>query len=124
MFCHSFESGNDIFLFNKNSFTVYLSKFRLTVGTKIFITETLYNLEVTIKAGNHQQLLQCLETVVVHKLSWFIREGTTKSRAPSGVEPTNIGVSTSRNPFAVQISTHLHCHSMTEFQIFTHTITA
>ena len=60
MFCHSFESGNNIFLFNKTHLTVYLSKLRLTVCTKIFITETLYNLEVTIKAGNHQQLLQCL----------------------------------------------------------------
>ena len=67
MFCHSFESGNDIFLFNKTHLTVYLSKLRLTVCTKIFITETLYNLEVTIKAGNHQQLLQFAETAVVHK---------------------------------------------------------
>ena len=54
MFGHSFESRNDVFLFYETHFTVNLCKFRLTVGTQVFVTETFCNLEITVEPGNHQ----------------------------------------------------------------------
>ena len=60
MLGHSFENIQHIFLFHKTHFTVDLCKFRLTVCTQVFVPEALYDLEITVEAGNHQQLLQRL----------------------------------------------------------------
>ena len=57
MLGHTFKSIDDVFLFYEAHFAVNLCKLRLTVCTKVFIAETFYNLEVTVEAGNHQQLL-------------------------------------------------------------------
>ena len=51
---HAFEHLDNILLFNKTHFAVDLRKFRLTVSTKVFITETFHDLEVTIKTTHHQ----------------------------------------------------------------------
>ena len=63
IFRHTFKQVDDVVLFYERHFAVYLSKFRLTVGTKVLVTETLGNLEVTVKTGYHQQLLQGLRAL-------------------------------------------------------------
>ena len=63
IFRHTFKQVDDVVLFYERHFAVYLSKFRLTVGTKVLVTETLGNLEVTVKTGYHQQLFQGLRAL-------------------------------------------------------------
>ena len=60
MFCHTFKDIQHIFLLNETHFAVNLCKFRLTVGTQVFVAETFHDLEITVETGNHQQLLQGL----------------------------------------------------------------
>ena len=85
IFGHAFEEVDDVILLHKRHFAVNLCKFRLTVGTQVFVTEAFGYLEVTVETGNHQQLFQCLRALRQGiELSRFMREGTTKSRAPSG----------------------------------------
>ena len=71
IFCHTFKQVDDVVLFHERHFTVYLSKFRLTVGAEVLVTETLGNLEVTVETGYHQQLLQGL---------WALRQSVELSR--------------------------------------------
>ena len=49
MTSHILEELKYIFLLYKRHLTVNLCKLRLTVGTKVFITETLGNLEITVE---------------------------------------------------------------------------
>ena len=99
MFRHALEHIQDILLLHEAHLTVDLRELRLAIRTQILVTETFYDLEITVETGNHQQLLQGLWRLRQSvELSRFIREGTTKSRAPSGVEFTRTGVSTSKKP--------------------------
>ena len=75
VFCHTFEKFDYIVLLYERHFTVDLCKFRLTVGTQIFVTETFCNLEITVETGNHQQLLQGL---------WRLRQSVELSRVHTG----------------------------------------
>ena len=68
---HLLEEVDDIILVNETHLAVNLSKLRLTVSTKVLITEALGNLEVTVKASHHQELLQGLRTLRKSiELSW------------------------------------------------------
>ena len=60
---HSFEHLENVLLLNKRHLTVDLSELRLTVCTKVLVAETLDNLEVTVDARNHQQLLERLRAL-------------------------------------------------------------
>ena len=51
---------NDIINIYKRKFHIHLCKFRLTVCTKVFITETFYDLEIAVISGAHQQLFEDL----------------------------------------------------------------
>ena len=57
---HILEELEHILLFHKRHLTVNLCELRLTVCTQVFITEALGNLEITVEATDHQQLLQSL----------------------------------------------------------------
>ena len=48
--CHTFKELDYIVLLYKRHFTVDLCKFRLAVGTEVFVTETFRDLEVAVKA--------------------------------------------------------------------------
>ena len=50
----------DIVYINKRQFHIDLCKFRLTVSTEILVTETLYDLEITVISGTHQKLFENL----------------------------------------------------------------
>ena len=54
------EDLQHVFLFNKRHLAVYLGELRLAVGTQVFVAEALGYLEVTVKARDHEQLLQRL----------------------------------------------------------------
>ena len=56
----SFKCIQYIVSFHKGHFAVDLGKFRLTIGSQVFVPETLDNLEILIKARHHQQLLEGL----------------------------------------------------------------
>ena len=47
-----------VFLPYERHLKVNLGKLRLAVGTKVFVTEAFYNLEVTVKPRNHEDLLE------------------------------------------------------------------
>ena len=70
---HPLEDRQHILLLDEAHLTVDLSELRLAVRTKILVTEALDDLEIAIKATNHQQLLeglrrlgQSVELVRVH----------------------------------------------------------
>src|SRR5690606_39006483 len=56
----SFKYVQDILLLDKGHFAVDLRKFRLSVCTQIFITETFYDLKIFVHTTDHQELLECL----------------------------------------------------------------
>jgi isoleucyl-tRNA synthetase len=56
----TFKRVKDVFLFYKCHLTVNLCKFRLTVSAQVFISETAYNLKITVISRNHQQLFKSL----------------------------------------------------------------
>ena len=60
MLGHLLEDVDDVVLLHKTHLAVNLCEFRLTVGTEVFVAETLDNLEIAVHASHHQQLLQCL----------------------------------------------------------------
>ena len=61
--CHTFKKVDDVVLFHKTHFAVYLRKLRLPVGTQVFVSETLHYLEITVHAAHHQQLLKSLRAL-------------------------------------------------------------
>lgn len=76
-----------------------LSEFRLTVSTKVFVTEAFNDLVVAVKACAHQHLFeelrrlrQSIEVAVVNT------RGNQIVAAPSGVLLVSIGVSMSMKP--------------------------
>ena len=60
MLSQTFKSIQHVITLYEGHFAVHLGKLGLTVSTKVFIPETLYNLEVTVITGNHQQLFEHL----------------------------------------------------------------
>ena len=60
MLYKTFEYPYHIFLLHKRHLAVDLCEFRLTVGAKVLVAESLGDLEVTVEAGNHQKLLEQL----------------------------------------------------------------
>ena len=87
-----FNDRKDIVLFHKAHLDINLCEFRLTVSTKVFITEAAGNLEIAFHACNHKQLLidlrtlrQCPEPAVVNTgrnqiVTCAFRCGTGKDR--------------------------------------------
>ena len=53
-----FHQAADFVHVEEGRFNIHLSEFRLTVGTKIFVAETLDDLVITVEPSNHQQLLE------------------------------------------------------------------
>ena len=77
VFNQTFQGFQNLFLINEAHFQVELSKFRLTVGTQVFITETTNDLEVFFITGYHQDLFknlwrlwQCIEGTRVNT-GWY-----------------------------------------------------
>ena len=60
---HLLEDIEHILLVGKGHLTVYLCKLRLAVSTQVLVAEALGNLEITVEARDHQQLLQRLGTL-------------------------------------------------------------
>ena len=58
--CQTFHQFQDVFLFEKRSFDVDLSEFRLAVLTGILVAEAAHNLVVTVHSAHHQHLLEQL----------------------------------------------------------------
>src|SRR5712692_3678466 len=54
------DQGHDILFSHEGHFQVKLGKFGLAIRTLIFVAEAARDLEVTVKAGHHQQLLELL----------------------------------------------------------------
>ena len=73
IFCQTFKNIHHIFLLHESHFAVYLCKFRLSVRTEVFITETFYNLKIFVHSAHHQKLFEslrrlrkCIELPFVH----------------------------------------------------------
>ena len=63
MLGHPLERLQNILLLHETHLAVNLRKLRLAVGAQVFVAEALHNLEVTIHAADHQQLLQGLRAL-------------------------------------------------------------
>ena len=60
---HILKQIDDIVLIDERHLTVNLCKLRLTVSTKVLVTEALCNLEVTVETADHKKLLQSLRAL-------------------------------------------------------------
>ena len=122
MLCHALESLDDVLLRDKRHLAVNLSEFRLTVGTQVFIAETLHDLEITVETCHHQQLLQglralrkCIELTWVHtgrhhEVASTLRSGTNEHRC-FHLEETEVG----------EVVAHLDAHPVAQFEVLAHT---
>ena len=61
--CHVLKDLYDVLLLHVAHLAVNLRELGLTVGTEVLIAEALGNLEVTVKACDHEQLLERLRTL-------------------------------------------------------------
>ena len=57
---HRLNGGEDVFLRYEAHLDVELIEFQTAVGAQILVAETRRDLEVTVEAGDHQQLLELL----------------------------------------------------------------
>ena len=60
MLHHTLKHLQHVFLLYKRHFAVDLSKLWLTVSTQVFVAEALCNLEISVEACHHKQLLKQL----------------------------------------------------------------
>ena len=63
MFGHLFKERDDVVLLNERHLAVDLRELRLAIGTQVFITKALDNLEIAVHSRNHQELLQRLRAL-------------------------------------------------------------
>lgn len=56
----TFGHRKDILLINERHLHIELGEFRLTVSAAIFVAETFNNLEITVHARDHKDLLEQL----------------------------------------------------------------
>ena len=122
---HFLKQLQHIFLFYKRHLAVDLCELRLTVSTKVLITETLGNLEVTVETGHHQQLLQRLRrlrqgielsrihTTGYHEVTGTLWRGTDQNRCLHLNEV-----------LAIEEIANQDGHTMAQFEILTNSLTA
>ena len=96
---------HDVVAIDEAHLEVDLAELRLPVGAGILVAEAAHDLHVPVAAGDHQDLLEDLRALRqrVPLAGVQVREGTTKSRAPSGVVLIRKGVSTSRKPLLGEV---------------------
>ena len=63
VFCHLFEGLKDVFLFHEGHFAVNLREFRLAVCAQVFIAEAFGDLEISVNACHHEELLEGLRAL-------------------------------------------------------------
>ena len=56
----SFDNFPNAFLLRIRHLQINLGKFRLTVGTQIFVAEAAHDLKISVEAGDHQNLFKHL----------------------------------------------------------------
>ena len=86
---------------------VELRELELPVGARVLVAQAACDLVVAIEPADHEQLLEELRALRqrVEAARGVAATGTTKSRAPSGVDAMSIGVSTSTKPAVVERGT-------------------
>ena len=57
---HGLDQAHDILAIHERHLQVKLRELRLAVGAQVFVAEAAGNLEITLEAGHHQQLLELL----------------------------------------------------------------
>ena len=121
MFGHTLKGFDDVFLRDKAHLTVDLRELRLTVGTKVFVTETFHNLEIAVHTRHHKKLFQCLRRlrkgVELSRIHTRRNDEVTRSLRCRTYEHRGFNLQKS---LAVQIAAHFHCHAMAQLQIATH----
>ena len=96
---------DDVLLVDERHLHVELRELEPAFGGGPFVTEAPDDLVVAVLAGHHQHLLQLLRRLREGvERARPVRDGTRKSRAPSGVLRVRSGVSTSTNPSASMCS--------------------
>ena len=117
---HILEELEHILLFHKRHLTVDLRKLGLTVCTQVLIAETLGNLEVTVEATDHQQLLQGLGRLGQSiELSWIHTTGHHKvTGALWGRTNQNRRLHLDE-VLAIQEVTNQDRHTVTQFEVLT-----
>ena len=92
----------DVLLVDEAALDVELGELGLAVSTQVLVPEAAGDLVVALDARDHEQLLEQLRRLrqCVERCRGCNRDGTRKSRAPSGVDRVSNGVSMSRKPLA------------------------
>ena len=123
--CHLLEERNDVVLLDKAHLAVDLGKFRLSVGAQIFVAETFCDLEVTVHAGYHQELLERLRTLGqgvelagVHARRHDKVARSLRRRADED------GRFDFEESLAVEEATHFEADAVTQLEVGAHTLAA
>ncbi len=108
----------DILYADEGHLYVDLGKLRLPIHTEVFIPETLNNLEISIKPGDHKQLLEelrrlgkCIETPRVDPTRDQVVPRTLRGT------PGQNGSLDLQKPLVVQTRPHCLGHLVTEYQV-------
>ena len=122
---HVFKELEHILLVNKRHLAIYLCELGLAVGTQIFITETLGNLEIAVEATHHQQLLQRLRALRKRvELAWIHAAGHHEIAGTLGGGTNQNGRFNLDEVLRIQEVANQDGHAVTQFKILTHTIAA
>ena len=118
---HAFGDVHDFVFVQERSFDIDLSKFRLAVGTQIFVAEAFGDLVITVETGHHQQLFKQLRR---------LRQGEKLARvyaARHQIIARTFGGGTGEHrgfnvdkALRVQITAHAHRHLVTQAQVALH----
>ena len=115
---HSLKHIQDILLLYERHLAVNLGKLRLTIGAKVLVAEAFYDLEITIKTADHQQLFQNLralrqgvERTRIHAAGYY----EIASSLRSGIHQN--GCFNLQEALFVQVTTYLKGHFVSQLQV-------
>ena len=120
---HAFKHLDDILLLGKRHLAVDLCELWLTVGTEILVAEALHNLEITVEACYHEELLELLrrlwksiELTWVHTRWHHEVACTLRSRKD---EHWSLDF---KEVLGIEITTGLESNLVTKFEVLAHTV--
>ena len=121
MACHILEEHDDILLVDERHLAVDLCELRLSVGPEVFVAEALGDLEITVEATDHEQLLQRLRALRQGvELSRVHARGHYEVASPLGCRPDEYGCFHFDEVACVEEVAYEDGHAMPEFQVFPH----
>ena len=119
--CHAFEKLDYVVLLDEAHLAVNLCELGLAVGAQVFVAEALHNLEVTVDAAYHKQLLEGLRRLGQGvELAWIHAGRHHEVACAFGSGAYEHGGFDFEEALAVEISAHFHRHAVAQLEVAAH----